>query len=550
MKRSSKLNSNLKHFSKSDERSFLKTFKKSLLIVLICSTSVQIGLFFTPENIFCSAIALFAWLLTDYFILQPGILKSYALSTTVILGFSLTQFCLPSIFTLIEAKPLIYNLDNPYEVFAHSIIAMLVLIISHGFYRYLDENHQTVRHSSQRFFAKLDFYTSPPELQVWIMGFFGISSMAIIYFTTNTYAESIGEQNGGSKILNGLFPFAYSPLFLLLRSLYSTSQARSRYLISKIVTYAILIIIIGIAANTRGLIMNAIASLGISYFLALMLGKLDFSKLWGTRLVVFLALFWMLTGPLADLGTAMLAVRGDRSQIAGVDLIKKTLDAYSNKDLLAFYKKTAGKSSDWNEHYFDNIFLARFCNIKFNDEGLNQYKKIGKVDSKFQEYSIDKIWTSFPQPVLNLLDVNVNKTEIISSSFGDRLFARAGGSNALGGFRSGQFASTGMAAFGWWYLAVLSFGILPVFFLLDLFVLQIKNIKTGITTTRISLAGLIPITSFFMFLSLASTAESVINVVAYILRGWPQLVLLYWTVFHLSRVITNIIQASISRLSK
>ena len=158
-----------------------------------------------------------------------------------------------------------------------------------------------------------------------------------------------------------------------------------------------------------------------------------------------------------------------------------------------------------------------------------------------QEFSINALWESLPQPVLSILKIKIDKDFINSISFGDYLYYRAGGLETPGGYRTGQFASTGMLSFGWWYLPLLGIGIIPLFFLLDLFVIAFFDLKQQKYYTHLSLAGLISITSYFMFLSLSNYSESVVNIYTYIIRGWIQMAFLYWIVYLISRKIASAI---------
>ncbi len=185
--------------------------------------------------------------------------------------------------------------------------------------------------------------------------------------------------------------------------------------------------------------MNGFTAMGVLFFLALLLGRIDFRKFQLRHFIVAIAGLLLLTGPLADIGTAMVIVRNERETVSATRLISKTFDAFENKRQLEIYKiAIANTTSDWDEKYFDNIFLSRFCNLKYNDEGLKQYNRIGHVDPKMTEYSINKFWSVLPSPILKVLQVKVDKESTINASFGDHLYTRASGNNGLGGFRTGS----------------------------------------------------------------------------------------------------------------
>jgi hypothetical protein len=149
------------------------------------------------------------------------------------------------------------------------------------------------------------------------------------------------------------------------------------------------------------------------------------------------------------------------------------------------------------------------------------------------DYSIDRLWSTFPTPILNILDIKIDKKQVNSASFGDYLYFLAGGENAIGGMRTGQFAGTGLAAFGWFYLAIMGFGFIPLFFLLDLFSLKIISDKKP--KILISISGLLLLSFVFTFIGTSASSESIISIFTFIIRGWIQIILLYIIVYKISR---------------
>ena len=528
---------------------FLTLFKRWMWIILLISSVAQCIFFGTADNIFAIISVLLGWWLTEVYLLRTFIVHKYSLSALLIFGYAFTQYCLPLIFTITEGKPLVYNLKFPYQVFFHSIAAFLILIAAHWVYANWYTHAGGLRKQIQLVMIKYKFFTPPSDTQIWIIGFIGLIAILAKHAAFGGgEAEGMNSEQGGAagKFLEGFIPFMYAPFFIMMKSMYMKSSPRiSKTLMYKMAFFTIALIAVGMLANSRGTFMKGITSLGITYLLGLLLGKFSYKIFKVKYIILGGAAMWIVTGPLADLGTAMVVVRGLRSTVSGSELFYQTLETYNNKAALEHYKKVTLEnefSSDWNEHYFDNIFLARFCNLKYNDASLEQSNKIGRIDPMIQQNSIDRFWSILPQPVLSALQINIDKKEVSASSFGDYLFMRAGGGSALGGFRTGHFAGTGMAAFGWWYLLLLGIGIIPLYFFLDLFVIWKKRGNLKKYRTYISLAGLTPITSYFMFLSLSSYSESVINIYTFLLRGCIQSLILYWLILYLSKKISYVLK--------
>jgi hypothetical protein len=509
-------------------------------VILIIAALIQSTFYYSPENLFAVACSLIGWFLTDYYIFTAYILYRFTFSTIIILGFSLTQFCLPLIFTLAEGKPITFNLDLPNEVFTHSLLAVIVIIIAHGIYRSTQRSNNLLRDQMQTMFKKAHMFTPPSDAQLWIIGFIGLIGMIGTFLTSTKFGVTDAERGFAPKVFQALIPFSYAPYFLYLKELFGKKTHITKRSLLLLAGFTVLIFIVGIGGNQRSLIVKGLVSMGLAYGLGLLLGKFSVRFFTPKNIILAGLGLWLLIGPVSDLGTAMVVVRSERTDLTRKELIAKTLAAYKDKKLLSDYKKDALASAVYDEYYFDDIFLARFCNLKFNDEGLIQYHMVGPQDHQMKKISIDKIWASFPQPMLSALNVKLDKEYLISASFGDFLYDQAGGQNALGGFRTGQFASTGMAAFGWWYLAILGVGMIPIFFLLDLLVVfRLTNVSGQSFDNSLSLAGLTAITSFFQFLSLGSTSESVVNIPIFLLRGLPQMLLLYWLVFYISKKLTT-----------
>ena len=293
-------------------------------------------------------------------------------------------------------------------------------------------------------------------------------------------------------------------------------------------------------ANARGLFMQGLTSMALVFFLGLLIDKFDYRIFKMKYVIIGMMSFWIITGPLSDIGTAMVVVREQRSDISSQELLNKTLLVFQDKQAISNYKKLALSNigADWDEIYFDNIFLARFCNLKFNDSNLLQGLKIKENDTRMLNYSIDRFWAILPSPILEVMQIDIDKKSVTSNSFGDYLYFCNGGENALGGFRTGNFAGTGMAAFGWWYLVILGIGMIPLFFLIDLFTFNFK--KKGTTKVFFSLVGLILISTIFTFWGTSSASESVVSIYTFIVRGWLQSVLLYFVVFKLSSSLSKI----------
>lgn len=515
--------------------SFLNLFIRYSWLVLGLVSVLQCAFWPSWENLFAIAVIVISWKLFEFLVLRYYVIVNFPLSFFLIFGFALTQYYLPPLFTLVEGKPVTFNLDVPYLVFVHSFLNLMVIVSAHLIYRF---NLKGGLPKLRSILAHAKLFTPPRDLQVWLMGFIGLGSMFYVYF----YAPSANIVIAGplDKIIQGLVPFSYAPFFILLGQLYGRKKRVSKKAIIQLLFYFFLLLAISLGRNSRSSFMIGIASIGFSYLVGSFLNKFS-KRIFSYRNIILVGIgIWLITGPLVDLGTAMVIVRSQRDDISRTELLWKTLEVYQDNQELQRYRQFSKKfinpsSLAWDENYLDNIFFARFSNLKFNDNSLELASEIRAEDNSIFDFTINRFLATLPRPVLSFLNIDFSKDRVNAMSFGDYLYYQGGGTKyALGGFRTGHFSGTGMAAFGWWYLLILGVGVIPLFFLIDSLVTTMNFM--GKKQIVFSLASLISITSFFMFFPI----ESVSGIYAYVMRGWIQLVFLYWFIFNITRAISLI----------
>jgi len=529
----------------------LQPENNTFLTGLVRGSWILMGLLVTVQcirypnliNLIAIAYVAFAWLFNAGIFLKPAVLKNYPLSSFLIIGFTCTQFYFPLLFTTIEGKPLINNLQLPQEVFFHSILALLILICMHALYRSITYQRITKPSRGPKTFRKLGFFEPPSDLQVWLMGMFGLGAM----FYTSFILKDGGNTEEGvvGKVMDVLMSFTYAPFFIPFGKLYGQKHAKTKGLATKLLLFTVLLFLISIGRNSRGSFMIGFTSLGFAFGLGLMLGIIK-ARLFSIKYALIASVaIWLLTGPFSDLGNAMVVVRHQRNDIPKSEFIKLTLDAFKDKKLLRDYvMEVKTNVSDWDEKYLDNIFLARFCNIKFNDASLVFASQIPRDNDEVRIFSINRIWSTFPQPILSILHPNMDKIQVNGMSFGDCLRYQVNKSHYnLGSYVTGHLSGTGMAAFGWWYLLILAISILPVYFLMDIFHVRRfvfagpRGQYAGIER-RFSLCVLLNLNAIFQFLP----SESVVSILQYLIRGWFQMVFLYLILFYLTRTISRLLK--------
>jgi hypothetical protein len=502
-----------------------ETYKWSWIVLIVAA--LYQGIFHvdmvTLIAVFC---VILGWAITSRLFLGGPIMSDFPFSS----------FVFPLIFTSMEGKPLVYNLELPEQVFLHSLAGLVTLALAHALYRFL------VRISYKKPFQLMrlaGFFTPPTESQLWLMGMVGLACNYYVFFVVPEIGEGVTVGTALDKVIQGLAPFSYAPFFILVGKLYGKVSKPSPMFAPLLVVFTIALFALSIGRNSRGAFMIGFTSLAFAYIIGLLMGVYK-SRFFTIRNAFFVGiLFWLLTGPMADLGTAMVIVRGEREDVPPGEMIDLTLEAYSDKNAIRerrIFDLSSGWDVDWDERYLDNVFTTRFANLKFNDMSLVMAAKLDEYDPDMLNYAVDYVLTGLPDPVLKAFNFNIDKEQLLSMSIGDYFYMISGGQGVIQGFRSGHLAGTGMATFGWWYLPILGASMILIFILFDLFFERNRSTDDeGGRNVQFSCCGLFALTSMWYFLP----SESLVTVGTFLIRGWLQLAFLYMFMFYITWLVTG-----------
>jgi hypothetical protein len=244
-------------------------------------------------------------------------------------------------------------------------------------------------------------------------------------------------------------------------------------------------------------------------------------------------------GVVTDISTAILIERAHRNDRNMSDQVAATFDTYKNKAKLRaersilLRENNALSIHDWKEDYINNGFIARFVQIKFDDNCLSRIYKFTPTDKKrLEDVTLDKILVTFPTPIIKLLGLNIDKLYVASFSMGDMIDVLAG-HGYLGGFKTGSIIANSYCIFGWWYPFVL---LLLYFLIIRIFQFLIYRASNRMVDNDISTLSLI--LPFYLFTNIS--LDSISSVVAVLLRGIAQIVFVYFiALFIIKRVIEN-----------
>jgi hypothetical protein len=180
---------------------------------------------------------------------------------------------------------------------------------------------------------KAGFFNPVSASQLWLMGFLGMGAICYVLF----FSQGAGSEVSGSaadKAIQSIIPFSYAPYFIPLGQLYGNAQAKPKRLVPYLVIFTGVLLLLSIGRNSRGGFMLGFTSVAFTYGLGLLLGLFQ-PRIFTLRNALLVgACLLVVTGPLADLGTAMVIVRGQRGGVSTAELMEQTVAVFGDKEAI------------------------------------------------------------------------------------------------------------------------------------------------------------------------------------------------------------------------
>lgn len=499
-----------------------KFINNTLIFLTLLAFIAQFFIDFSTDNIATSCIILASSISTLLYFRWTKALDSHPLSSFAIIG-----FCLTSILGAMLAQSAAWTVvskDLYQPLFTFSMLAMYqaIALIAHTFYRMISAT--SVKQGLLRnAFQSLGIYATPTVLNIWIIGVMGLFFVLL---------------SNISPVARGLSFLAWAPFLIPIYLQHvgpSYCNAKKNYIL--LFMFTILIGLVAMAFNARGMMLSGAATVALLFFLiGLRSDKLVSNKMLlrlGVLVIFGVALSW----PVSNMVTAMAIARADRGKVSGSEMVAKTLENFQKQDKIDSFRKevlTRELQSSYDEGYIRNPFVARFVITQFHD---NAMYFAGKVSDKGAEQvmsvSGDFFWATLPQPFLDALKIDVNKDKMYFS-MGDVLVNLAVGI-PLGGQKTGSVFGQGWVMFGVFFTFIYFFMCLVLFLALDLFAIRAMSGKV-----ELAVIGMLNVWPNFLF---GITADSLHYLFIGVFRGVIQSVLLYAIVFAISKVVSSLISS-------
>lgn len=507
----------------------LTFFKKLMLLFSTSSFILQVLIFHNSSNYICSVIIYLSSIISSFYIFRPRVIFLFPLSTLMILGYYLYYFFLPPIATFFEYKPVTNNLVLPITISIHSSIGLFTLILAHFIYRKLDF-FSKIRTFSVYFYEKLGVFKTLNFNQILLISFITLSSQCISIAFKNFKNENILL-----KFFDGLNFFIFLPYILLAPGLIKikTKSKKTTYLIF----LSAIILILGVFFNARSFIFVGYANVFILFFFLYVYGlkSAKFRTKTITRLLGMVLILLILIEPATKLIVSMALARNIRDEASPIELLKETYSRYTSIDniseVIQNYEDLHSEQDIWDEHYINNPFFARLCNLKYIDNIFVINESLTSEDRELaKNQEINKTFSILPLPAIKLLNIQVDKEEVTSGSMGDYLFFLTGSIDKVEGSRTGSLIGTLFIIFGWFYPLFLTILTICVFIIGDSFFIFKNNI---LTFSPIAFLSFYPF--LFFFTSSALGMESISGLLSFVLRGSIQIPIIYFLLL----IVTN-----------
>jgi len=507
----------------------------------------QLSCWLNTQNTITAALILAGGIVGTSMTARIALLRSYPISTLILLGYTLSYFLLPPFATLIEWKPVTNNLIHPELIYVHALVCLLFLLGAHVIYRnsYFARSLRTFM--ANRVYAPLGYFRPLGNAQLMIMGGIGLLAMAYQIFVAGSAREEV--LGADSKFMLALFPLVYMPYCLLVRPVLGDVAARVPLSWKlALAAYTVPLVLVSMASNSRSAVLLGVSSIFIAYLYGIAV-RLIPGRIFRSRNLILAAIALLLVqGPIADMATSMVIVRSERSDLAASELLEATMNTFQNKRALEERRQLDGvKNYDWDEYYVGNVFLARLSNLKFADASLDlALRQDASAKTLLRNLEWQNVLGVFPQPLIDALGLPVDK-DLVKASGGDlMLFTTTGDYDALRGFRTGSIFGNGYAMFNWLYPFMLALAAILIFALADAQTTRIRNpdpaSRAGHWVPVMNSLTVARLFAWFFFLTSAATGvESMFALSHYILRGWVEALFIYLFAYWLSCAILRLV---------
>jgi hypothetical protein len=509
-------------------------------LAVIVSTVLQAAFFFDSANVACVLMALVVSLLYTRIFPRIELIQAYPLSTISAYMFGFTNMTLPLVVSTLELRPMARNLILPIEDFGFMAILAAVVVIVYQIYRASAALQETRQFLTRRINSKLGLFRAPDATQLWVLGAFGL--LCLFYQAFSLSAKgAIGQGSIVQKIVVEMVPFAYAPFLIPLRSLYSRQPFQaSKALIVALMAHFGIILTAAVLRNDRSDFAMVPVIVLFSVIVGVLTLRIRIRKVNYRVLVPVLFTILVVYPLLADMALAMYVVRRIYSKQGARQQIGLTWDMFQQRDKLHEYLDLLSqtKTQSYDESYYNkgNVFLERFANMKYHDNGLVFAKTFNERQrADLWDFTVGNALSEIPAPLLSVIGVQIDKKDYNTMSMGDYFYYLSTG-RGVGGFRVGSYIAHGYVLIGYFFFPLFGVVMLGYFVFFDSlthrFAVRRRYLADGGARIVSRMAYSTPIFAPIVLLNILSVLNpyrlgSFTDIPMFLLRGMPQQIVMY-----------------------
>jgi hypothetical protein len=493
-------------------------FIRALALLLIAAGGLaQAFIDWSLVNLWCTVLTAISSSVTMIYVLRTKRFRTHPLSMVALLGYNVSALSGALLVQSASGRSLTYGLEVPIETFSALVGVQFMILGLHWYYVHSPGLSGFRLTLSRSIFKPLGLLKPPSNGELWLMGLVGSTALWFTGVSAQQYQIEYGDI--GLKFIQGFMPFSLAPCLIPLGS-YLFGGRRPHVKWRGVVVYYIVLVFIAVAGNSRGTFAIAALTIAITYAVCLLSGTAKTTPRKVAWSAVLLLALLPIFGALSDLAIAMVIVREERSTASPMELVTLTIDTYFDSDAIAERRRLDHLLSGdfYNEDYISNPLFARFVYTKFAD--LNMVEALNLSESQVheaQEMSWQRILAMLPTPLLNIVAPDLDKGNLSFSS-GD-FYSTMYRDTDLGGQKTGSSIADGLSILGFFYVPILALIVLVKFIFFD--ALSTANSERALVFSALAMLN---ISSVF---TNGVMEESVAVQVGDIVRGLPQMILLY-----------------------
>jgi hypothetical protein len=500
------------------------TVRRTIMCLLIGATLLAVPAQFlidpTVENVACACIVAASSLSVLLYIAWSRALEVQPLSTFAVLGLCTTTQLGAVLVQTVAWTAVSKSLYSPLYTFATLALYQGIALLTHAAYCFFSASRPARPGFFRGILGWAGVYRIPSCGTLWLMGCVGLVSF---FFSR--------QEGNLFKFVMAFNFLAWTPFLIpfYVREIGAKycNAKRNRWYLG---AYILVVGMLGMALNARGIMFVGILTVGLLYLLAGMRSQAVVTGRSLVRIGALAAVLLVLSGPLSDLTTSMAIARQWRGKVSAVEMIKTTYSILRRPALIKAVKAEAAaraRYSAYDEHYIENPVLGRFVTTKYHDNMLHFAGLIDSADAKsiLRDITVKFLWSALPGPALDFFGVGGAK-DVLNASMGDYL-AYLGRGTRLGAHIVGSIFAHGIALFGPLFPFIYAAICFVLFGLMDLL-----TIRSAAGVASVSALGMLEIWNYFAG---GLSYDALSGPFEFIIRNFWQTAFIYALVFGLAR---------------